>query len=303
MPPNYTRYASFRLLKAKPEKLPFPKQAGPYFLPFIVGADKEIPCDHKHQIQDFSLGIIEPQETCMISLAPGVVLTNLNREIPLEAGNLILVRQPANVTLTTQRHSGSWSSVYLNFRDEYPCTALSWLRQRLGTVTDLSGLPGFAAFLRSTFELLQKMQQEPLPPKEELSLKTYNWFLQLAGLCQPLLEQDTSASFEEIVPGQLLSSNCRTLKEFAHQTQYSPSYLSKKLSELWNNPPGKVLKEARLQMARDLVQETDLEIHHIANRIGYDSSSSFIRAFRQRFGLSPGKLRHQAALQKTGPSN
>ncbi len=301
MASKVTTSASFKALKESPQKLSFPKQRGPYFLPFIVGADKNIPCDHKHHIQDFSLGIIEPLETCMISLSPGVVLTNVNRDFPLDTGHLILLRQPSNITLTTQRHVGNWNSVYLNFRDEYPCTALAWLRQKLGPLTDISGCPGFKAFLRSTFLLLRKIQTETPPIKEELSLKTYQWFLQLVELCHPLLEQDVPSNFEDLVPMQVLSSNCRTLKEFAHQTQYSPSYLSKKLSEIWDNSPGKVLKESRLQMARDLVRDTDLEINHIASRIGYDSSSSFIRAFRQRFGLSPGKMRHQSALPKTGP--
>jgi len=296
MTPRIADHSLFRQLPGSPRKLSYSKQSAPYFLPYIVGADKEVVCEHKHIIQDFSLGIIEPLETCMISLSPGVVLTTMNRSFPLEFGHLILVRQPAQITLSTQRHSQPWSSVYLNFRDEFSCGCMNWLRQRLGTVTDLRGDPGFQAFLDFTFRLVRTFNQHVLPGKEQASLLCYQWFMKLMQLCRLSMEQVAPMKLEETLPGQVLSTQCRTLKEFAHQTQYSPSYLSKKLSEIWNIPPGKVLRESRLQTAAELVRNSDLGINEIASRIGYQSTSSFIRAFKTRFGVSPGKLRHQYAL-------
>lgn len=234
----------------------------------------------------------------MISLSPGVVLANMNRNYTLGYGHLLLLRQPANITLTTRRHVEPWNSVYLNFRDEFPCTCLSWLRQRLGTVTDLSGHSELAEFLQFTFSLVGILNQQVVPGKEQASLRTYQWFLKLMQLCRLPMEQTTPSRLEEMLPSQVLSTQCRTLKEFAHQTQYSPSYLSKKLTEIWSNSPGKVLRESRLQTAAELVRTTDHDINEIATRVGYQSTSSFIRAFKTRFGVSPGKMRHQHELGK-----
>lgn len=298
MPSNILDDPLFQNLPGTPRKLSYSKQSAPYFLPYIVGTDKEIGCEHKHQIQDFSLGIIEPLETCMISLSPGVGLSNMNRTYTLGYGHLILLRQPANITLTTRRQSESWNSVYLNFRDEFPCTCMSWLRQRLGTVTDLSTQPELAEFLQFTFSLVKTMNQQVVPGKEQASLLTYHWFLKLMQLCRLPMEQTTFSGLEETLPSQVLSTQCRTLKEFAHQTQYSPSYLSKKLTEIWTNSPGKVLRESRLQTAAELVRTTEHDINEIASRIGYQSTSSFIRAFKARFGVSPGQMRHRRELGK-----
>ncbi len=296
MPETPTLDPVFQNLPETPRKLRFSKSTSPFFMPYIAGADKHIECTHKHHIQDFSLGILEPLETCMISLSPGVVITTMNQEIPLGYGQLILLRQPANITLTTQRQSETWSSVYLNFRDEFPCNAMAWLRQRLGTVTDLSDHPDLPDFLRFTFQLLADVHQPDPLDQERLSLQTYQWFLKLMQLCHLPLQQAAYTGLEELHPSQVLSTRCRTLKEFANQTQYTPSYLSKKLGEIWNESPGKILRETRLQTAADLLRTTELEVQAIAEQIGYRSTSSFIRAFKSRYGLSPGQLRHQQAI-------
>jgi len=55
------------------------------------------------------------------------------------------------------------------------------------------------------------------------------------------------------------------------------------------------LNRLRLQEARRLLQETDLQVSEIAFKVGYGNVSHFNRMFRERFGTAPGALR--AALQ------
>jgi AraC-like DNA-binding protein len=53
------------------------------------------------------------------------------------------------------------------------------------------------------------------------------------------------------------------------------------------------LKEARLQQARQLVLTTSLPIKAIFDRVGYETITGFIDAFKERFGLPPATYRKQ----------
>lgn len=52
-----------------------------------------------------------------------------------------------------------------------------------------------------------------------------------------------------------------------------------------------MLKEIRLTKAERLLGDRRLSVKEIAALVGYSSSLTFIREFRNRFGLSPSRLR------------
>ncbi|CAN7514265.1 GlxA family transcriptional regulator [Pararhizobium sp. LjRoot255] len=56
--------------------------------------------------------------------------------------------------------------------------------------------------------------------------------------------------------------------------------------------PGTYYLRLRLQAAHRLVSDTELSVRDIALRCGFDSLSSFSRAFKSQYGESPLKLRH-----------
>lgn len=47
----------------------------------------------------------------------------------------------------------------------------------------------------------------------------------------------------------------------------------------------------RLEKAKELLVSTNMDIADIVSRIGYVDVSSFIRKFKARFGVTPGKFR------------
>ena len=51
------------------------------------------------------------------------------------------------------------------------------------------------------------------------------------------------------------------------------------------------LRQARLAFAQELLIEPELSVSEIAFASGFQSSSYFIRVYRQHFGVSPGKAR------------
>jgi AraC-like DNA-binding protein len=60
--------------------------------------------------------------------------------------------------------------------------------------------------------------------------------------------------------------------------------------------PGHYLAALRLQLARDLLQQSSLPLAAIAHRAGYGSDVAFIRAFKRQFGVSPGRYRSECQL-------
>jgi len=83
----------------------------------------------------------------------------------------------------------------------------------------------------------------------------------------------------------------RKLPELAHSCQMSMS----RLSHLFKDETGINVKsyriDCRLQIAAAMLELTSTPIKAIAYTAGYRHSSSFVRAFKTYFGLSPASYR------------
>lgn len=58
---------------------------------------------------------------------------------------------------------------------------------------------------------------------------------------------------------------------------------------------GAVIAERKLGEAAHLLSATDVVVKEVAYTVGYRHPSSFVRAFRRRFGKSPTQYRQRAA--------
>ena len=54
------------------------------------------------------------------------------------------------------------------------------------------------------------------------------------------------------------------------------------------------LVQLRLKMAESLLRDTQLPVGQIANRVGYEDTSHFIRLFRRSLGQTPSAYRYSA---------
>lgn len=61
--------------------------------------------------------------------------------------------------------------------------------------------------------------------------------------------------------------------------------------------------EQRLQKAAQLLRTSELSIKEITDAVGYEHHSSFTRAFKHRFGLSPRFYRLQSYSAATSMSD
>ena len=57
--------------------------------------------------------------------------------------------------------------------------------------------------------------------------------------------------------------------------------------------------ELRLGHARQLLDTTTLQVQRVADLVGYQNAGDFTRAFRRRFGVTPGQFR-QVATSASG---
>lgn len=69
----------------------------------------------------------------------------------------------------------------------------------------------------------------------------------------------------------------------------------RKLTEIFRHTVGMTVfdfvTQRRLEVARQLLQESDLQIRQIADRIGYLNPGDFTRAFRRQYGITPRSYR------------
>lgn len=79
------------------------------------------------------------------------------------------------------------------------------------------------------------------------------------------------------------------------QVSYSRGHLARVYHAVFNETPIECAIRIRLHRARRLVEETGLAFCDIAESTGFDSQSSFSRAFKQRYGLTPTDARSRAA--------
>lgn len=87
-------------------------------------------------------------------------------------------------------------------------------------------------------------------------------------------------------PGEDLS-----VKALAKRANYSEQYFSKKFKLETGLPVGDYVRNARISAAKQLLADTDLPIHQIAQNLHFCSSTHFSDAFREQTGILPRQYR------------
>ncbi|WPJ95086.1 helix-turn-helix domain-containing protein [Coraliomargarita algicola] len=82
-----------------------------------------------------------------------------------------------------------------------------------------------------------------------------------------------------------------TVEAMARKANMSLSTLERTVARHLKITPLKLLQRMRMHRARHLLTTSHLKVGEIALDCGYESFSSFSRAFRQSYGCAPGRLR------------
>lgn len=111
----------------------------------------------------------------------------------------------------------------------------------------------------------------------ETNLKSY--FQELCATAKPSIGEIMEANF---------SSNL-SLDEFARLCSRSLSSFKREFFSLYQTTPGKWLIEKRLEYSRYLLETTKLNIDEVCFESGFENRSHFIRIFKHRYGVTPGR--------------
>lgn len=103
---------------------------------------------------------------------------------------------------------------------------------------------------------------------------------------------------------QTIETVCRHVKEnlkddlslvrLAELTDHSPTYLSRMFKEVKGVGYNDFVVACRMERAAYLLRESKLKLTDIIEKVGYTSSSYFIRTFRRTFGMTPMEYRNSS---------
>ncbi|WP_367048435.1 helix-turn-helix domain-containing protein [Streptomyces sp. Je 1-332] len=122
-----------------------------------------------------------------------------------------------------------------------------------------------------------------LPPHREGSQ------LQYAAQPTPARADESLAPLLEWAASRL--DTRLTLDRLAEQAGLSSRTLARRFTEQLGTSPGQWLLGQRLDGARVLLEQTDLPVEAIANRVGLTSAVNLRRRFRAHLGTTPGAYR------------
>ena len=185
------------------------------------------------------------------------------------------------------------------FKDQAPQPPMGeFLRPIL---TSPSGVGGLLVF--EITESLEKFT-ESIFPYFTLKTQYLNHFLRLKlqELLLHILEIDVSGQFKSILfslyKGEkvdleyLMQSyylKLLSLEELSRLSGRSLSAFKRDFQEKFDTSPAFWIKNKRLEYAGLQLENTDKNVSEISMEIGYESISHFIKAFKEKFGKTPGK--------------
>ncbi len=88
------------------------------------------------------------------------------------------------------------------------------------------------------------------------------------------------------------------LARLARSANYSPCHLIRMHREVFDETPSEYAARLRLDRAWSLVRDTRMPVCEITEALGFESQSSFCRAFKNAYGATTGQVRHGGSLAK-----
>jgi len=80
-------------------------------------------------------------------------------------------------------------------------------------------------------------------------------------------------------------------EDLAKKVALSRTQLFRKLKDLTQMAPGQYIRFVRLQKAKDMLENSELNVSEVAYQVGFVSNSHFSRAFHRQFGINPSALK------------
>ena len=233
--------------------------------------------------------------------------------IHVRKGNIVFIRRGYYVMQETI--DTNYRSLVFFFNEKL---LKEFVGQHLELFKDQAPQPPMGEFLRPiltppsgvggllVFEITESLEKftESIFPYFTLETQYLNHFLRLKlqELLLHILEIDVSGQFKSILfslyKGEkvdleyLMQSyylKLLSLEELSRLSGRSLSAFKRDFQEKFDTSPAFWIKNKRLEYAGLQLENTDKNVSEISMEIGYESISHFIKAFKEKFGKTPGK--------------
>ena len=125
---------------------------------------------------------------------------------------------------------------------------------------------------------------------EKQQLQSTDSSLDANGLDKTLVtEAPFITNFKKIV-GERMSDSELSIEDIGSDIGLSRVQLYRKVKALTGHSPVELIRTARLEKARQMLQSTDMTISEVAYSVGFSAPSYFTKCFRDEFGISPSEL-------------
>ena len=85
------------------------------------------------------------------------------------------------------------------------------------------------------------------------------------------------------------------VSELAEEMNMSRSNLLRKIKKATGLSASQFIRQVRLEIAMDMLKDTSLSVSEVSFKVGFGSSSYFIKCFREQYGYPPGEVANKKA--------
>ncbi|MBR1394625.1 MAG: response regulator [Prevotella sp.] len=94
-----------------------------------------------------------------------------------------------------------------------------------------------------------------------------------------------------VIVQRRLSDKDFCVDELAQKMQMGRTQFYKKCKEVMGVSPNDYIRNERMRVAAELLQENDMNVNQVAYAVGIDNPSYFIRCFKAKYGVSPSQYK------------
>lgn len=210
---------------------------------------------------------------------------------------------PAGATVRgVGRQDADWVALALPPASVATALRAVGLRRAPGPLLLPTILPMGRGLLRALVGLLRQADRETRPTLDILlggvlqaasdaQLPTRAWVARASGRSEGHRRQTVLRllSARNRILGSPFDDN--DLDSLAAAARYSKSHFLRSFRDVFGCTPHELLIQARMDLAKDLIANSDLAISEIAATVGYESRFAFARSFKKRVGLTATRFR------------
>jgi AraC-like DNA-binding protein len=133
-----------------------------------------------------------------------------------------------------------------------------------------------------------------------IRIKVHEFLFHLFGLNHPTSDIKPEYKDRLQLAYQFITANFTqhmTIRQLSKMAGMNTTSFKSGFKKAYGMAPFEYLVEVRMQHAIELLQKRDLSIQRVADDTGYKSFASFIKAFKKRFGSTPGQIKKNFPIE------